>query len=219
MVRWQGAALLILVVALAMVLLHVHAKLVWLRELPTKNLAAVYGALRTGDVVLFVQPSPSVVFQAVSVFTHVGVVVDNGNAGKQVLETHMPGDTRHMGFDTSGVNMYDLRQRVATYDGTIFILRLRPEVKARTSVILSKYAKIPYYDTYMMHHALHCLPQALFGTWGTRQSDPTRMHCAMLVGLVLRDLGVMSPSSTIECLTPESFAHMPRAFGELFRVV
>lgn len=216
----RRVASLLAVAALAALFVHVHAKLVWLRELPSKDLAEVHGSLRTGDVVLFRQPSPSVVFQAASVFTHVGVVVDSGT--KQVLETHLPGDTKHMGFGTvGGVNMYDLRQRVATYQGTMFILRLRPDVRTSAGVVLHslpRYAQIPYYDKYILHHALQCLPRALLGTSSARQSDPGSMHCAMFVGLVLRDLGVLPAPTKIECLTPESFAHMPWAFAELFRL-
>ena len=80
---------------------------------------------------------------------------------KYILETHLKGDTDHMGYyDKGGVNIYELRNRINMYEGYNFFLKLNDNNR-----IFDLHKKIPIYknisfnDKYKKHFLEYCLPK------------------------------------------------------------
>lgn len=206
----------ILLVALA---LHVHGRLAWLRDIPRVPLEAVYSHLDTGDLLLFRWKHAGLQYDLASPFTHVGMVLDRDGT-KLVLETHAAGDGKDLGVDRSGVNLYDLRRRVATYKGDTYILKARPGLvsdaaKAIPLANLNTYVSIPYYDEFAAHIGMYCLPKRVCNACFGR---PARagMFCSEFVGHVLRHMGALPREVDVQCLTPTSFVGLHAGGRPLF---
>lgn len=192
---------------------YVHARIAWVGRLPCMPLKTVYTSLRTGDLVLFRYNEASLAHDLVSPFTHVGMVVDF-DGKKCIIESHNRGDAKALGVLDGGVHVYDLKDRVRTYEGCTFVLRMRHGLhvdpgaeKYMKSKIPEEYAAIPYYESYASHIGMYCLPKALCDTCFDK---PVRrgMFCSEFVGLLLGDLGVLPPGRDVDCLTPTSFVNI-----------
>lgn len=195
---WRLAALLGVLACVAVYLYRTWWKV---RGLPRVCLDEL--TLRTGDLLLFISSSASPVTQLISVFTHVGMVVERGGA-QYILETHEQGDAARLGVFTGGVHLHPLRARVLAYEGRVCALRLRPGAAPDELNLwrhLPSLSDIPFHSRYRSHYAGCCVAKSGCG----RRAG---MFCSEFVGLLLKLLGLLPPETPLQCLTPESFVSL-----------
>lgn len=183
--------------------------------------------MKTGDLVLF--SSDVSIMRTILRFTHVGVIIDDG---RFVLEMHGATDrgtgNLHNYFEggkPTGPKLYDLRARIASYPGRVWIASLL--VRRRSSppkMDLSRYRDLEYHDAYVSHYLRSCaadrwfgLADRWFGLADRCSKPPTSVFCAEFVGMVLRDVAV-DVDIDVGCLTPCSLASLP-SFGAPERVI
>jgi hypothetical protein len=92
------------------------------------NLKDVYKKSKTGDVICFRSKDSSLIHKIISPFTHIGIVIETIN-GKKILEIHDTNDLKHVGIFNTGVNMYDLKYRLKTYEGDTYLCQLISKIK------------------------------------------------------------------------------------------
>lgn len=223
---WWRLVVLVLLVSMAAVILKAQHNRTWVHDIPTRKLHTEFASLRTGDIILFRNKRASLAHDLVSPFTHIGMVVVHGDK-KLTLETHAPGDTKALGVDRGGVNMYDLNRRLETYQGMMYVLKARPGLINRGAQAIlkrniAKYMTIPYDDGAIAHIGMYCLPKRVCNVCFKAQ-ERTRMFCSEFLGLVLQDMGILPPHLEIGCLTPTSFVNLTqngtRLFPTLYKVV
>jgi len=190
--------------------------------------------MKTGDLVLF--SSDVSIMRTILRFTHVGVIIDDF-----VLEMHGAtdrgtGNLRNYfeGGKPTGPKLYDLRARIASYPGRVWIAPLL--VRRRSSppkMDLSRYRDLEYHDAYVSHYLRSCVADRWFGIadrwfgladrwcWfgiaDRCSKPPTSVFCAEFVGMVLRDVVAVDVDDDVGCLTPTSLATLT-AFGAPERV-
>lgn len=142
--------------------------------------------IRSGDIVLFETAGArrSLLESAATSFSHVGIVVDGGS---RILEAHGPEVT-----GTPGTFTYDLKNRVSTYKGAIWIARY-PRQQVPPTILPARYVGIPYDSWY--------LRTFVFGRRGA-----SIIFCSELVARVLRDDLGMRSNRTPHRTTPDDLA-------------
>jgi len=179
--------------------------------------------MKTGDLVLF--SSDVSIMRTILRFTHVGVIIDDF-----VLEMHGAtdrgtGNLRNYfeGGRPTGPKLYDLRARIASYPGRVWIAPLLLR-RSFAKMDLSRYRDLEYHDAYVSHYLRFCVANRWFGLanrWfglANRCSKPsTSVFCAEFVGMVLRDVVAVDVDDDVGCLTPSSLATLT-AFGAPERV-
>jgi hypothetical protein len=114
-----------------------------LNALQTYNLQKAYNFAEQGDLILFQWYEINPLQESVSPFTHVGIVIDI-NKKKYILETHLKGDTKHMGYkDAEGVNIYDFKKRIKMYKGKNYLLKKNPMYKM--DIMQKELKKVDYF--------------------------------------------------------------------------
>ncbi len=169
-----------------------------------------YATLATGDLILFRHESIDCLYELFDSYTHVGmVIVSNDNSQKHIIETHKLGDTRNItGYDVQGVNMYDLRSRVAAYDGWVYVLRInRDLVKEGLGDLIKKrlheYQRIPFFEEYRPLFVKYCIPNKVFRV--AKSPHHTGMFCAEFICQLLKKHGILPYTHECDCMTPGSF--------------
>lgn len=165
---------------------------------------------KTGDLLLFRWNSADIFHNIISFFTHVGIIIEIDNV-KYVLETHLKGDTIHMGNPNGGVNLYKLDDRINMYNGHNFLLRLKDNLVQPHHIQIIKqniqnYMKIPFFENYKLYYIKQCLPRKFCHTCFSNTSlSNDSMFCSQFVGHILKDLLVLDPNKNIVCLSPYDF--------------
>jgi len=91
------------------------------KKIMSIHLNNIYKYVNTGDIILFRSYKIDIIHDIISPFTHIGLIIVQNN-NYYILETHKKGDTKYMGFDTEGPNLYALYERLSKYKGELFIL-------------------------------------------------------------------------------------------------
>lgn len=212
--------LTLVVACTALLAWHLHKKNDWVHAVPTLPLKEALQSSEVGDLVLFRAPTVDPLHDAFSAFTHVGLLFEVHGA-KHIVETHRTGDTRALGMDVGGVNVYCASTRVSSYDGSAFLLRLNPRLRCTEHNegivrLVARYKNVPYMDAHKTHFALKCV-------LGRPVESGESMFCSQFVGTLLRDLGILPATLEVDCLTPESFTsmhvHKMPVYMELHRIV
>lgn len=206
-VMYINVILLALCAFLLLLFALICAKRYTAQNQPCSDFENVYEALATGDLILFRHESIDYLYELIDSYTHVGMVVvpEDKISPKSIIETHKLGDTHHfIGYDAQGVNMYDLRKRVATYDGWVYVLHINRDLVKYFSgdVIISRlheYQQIPFFEGYRAFFKHYCIPKRLFPV-GKPHHDG--MFCAEFICHLLKDSGLLSRSHECECMTP-----------------
>jgi len=167
--------------------------------------------LQTGDLVLFRWHTVDILHDIISPFTHVGMVISLNNK-KYILETHLKGDTKHMGNEAGGVHLYDLQKRIEMYEGDNFILKIKDNLINDTNSQtlynnFDLYSKIPFYDNYRGHYKNYCLPKMACDKCFAYY-ERKGMFCSEFVGFLLQELKILDKKHPIDCLTPSSFLYL-----------
>lgn len=215
MVRWSAVAV---VAALATLASLVGATGVLVtRSAATHMPVCSLTSARTGDVVLFRWDGTGIVHDLVSTYSHVGLVIVR-DGEPWILETHKVGDARDLGYGGDGVRAYPLAERVQTYPGAAWILRLHPSLSVSSKDLERAFASLEStpYDYHSTKRMASCFVDTVLGVGGSHASH--KMFCSEFVGELLRRLGVLSSEYDTACLTPESFAHMPHAYPHMQRL-
>lgn len=173
-----------------------------------------------GDLILFKWHEVDILHEIFSSFTHVGIVIQIDDR-LCILETHLKGDTKKMGYYTSGVNIYDLNQRIKEYEGDIFLLKLcqyqykREVINQKILDKIEQYKQIPFYDKYREVYQNYCIPRLVqVDTHSKIQKEG--MFCSEFIGHILQDLDILDSSYDITCLTPSSFIKLNNKNGNIF---
>lgn len=170
----------------------------------------IYKLAKTGDILLFRWNKVDLVHNFVSFFTHVGIVVEIDNE-KYILETHLKGDTKHMGNPNGGVHLYDFKDRINMYNGHNFLLPIKEKLKNsnHNKIIkdnLDKYLKLPFFDNYKKYYIHQCLPRKFCKTCFSESApDTSFVYCSQFVGMILKDLGLIDKNMNINCISPYDF--------------
>lgn len=164
----------------------------------------------TGDLILFRWHTVDVLHELFSSFTHVGMIIEI-NSKKYILETHLKGDTIHMGYKSGGVHIYDLEERINMYEGDNYILKINRDLinKSNEKILydnLQDYLLIPFQDEYRDHYTNVCIPNMFCD--GCVKSTKKGMFCSEFIGFLLRELGILNEKVNTNCLTPSSFIDM-----------
>lgn len=186
------------------------------------TISEIYTLAKTGDILLFRWNTVDLVHNFVSFFTHVGIVVEIDNQ-KYILETHLKGDTKHMGNPNGGVHLYDLKDRIEMYNGHNFLLPLKDKFKSPNynKIIkdnLDKYLKLQFFDNYKKYYMHQCLPRKICKTCFAQSSPDTKyIYCSQFVGMILKDLGLLDKKMDINCISPYDFIFMKNKKERIFQ--
>lgn len=188
------------------------------------NVSDLYSKATTGDLLLFRWHSVNLIQNFVSFFTHVGIVVEIENK-KYILETHLKGDTAHMGVTDGGVHLYDLKERINMYNGYNFLLQLKEKYRNKNyeQIIkknLNNYLKLPFFDNYKSYYMRQCFPRKICNTCFSQAPPDTEMnYCSQFVGIVLKDLGVLDKNTNVNCISPYDFIFIKNNGDKLYEDV
>ncbi len=182
----------------------------------------IYTLAKTGDILLFRWNKVDLVHNFISFFTHVGIVVEIDDK-KYILETHLKGDTRHMGNPNGGVHLYDFKDRVNMYNGHNFLLPLKTKFKSRVhnKIIkdnISRYLKLPFFENYKKYYINQCLPRKFCKTCFSQPSPDTNyIYCSQFVGMILKDLDLINKNTDINCISPYDFIFIKNKKEEIYQ--
>jgi len=186
-----------------------------INALQTYNLQKAYNFAEQGDLILFQWYKINPLQESVSPFTHVGIVIDI-NKKKYILETHLKGDTKHMGYkDAEGVNIYDFKKRIKMYKGKNYLLKKNPMYKMDIMQKLTEYINIPFYKEYKQHFVGYCIPKKICNSC-LSDKIMNSMFCSQFIGYILQEQGVLDKSTNIDCLTPMDFLSLTNSHGRIY---
>lgn len=184
----------------------------------------IYTLAKTGDLLLFRWHSVDLFHNIISFFTHVGIVVEIDNR-KYILETHLKGDTKHMGNSNGGAHLYDFKDRINMYNGHNFLLPLEEKFRKsfHAEIIknnLNKYLKLPFFDNYKKYYIQQCLPRKLCKTCFSKPPpDTTQTYCSQFVGMILKDLAILDKNTDVNCISPYDLIFIKNKKEKVFQDV
>jgi hypothetical protein len=206
---------LVFIIILCFILYNYFSYNLWSERLPTYTIDNTYESAKTGDLILFRWHSVDIFHEMISPFTHVGMVVEL-NHQKYILETHSPGDTLHMGYETGGVHLYPLKQRISMYKGSNFLLKLNKNYNISIDEnMIVQYYSIPFYDKYRQHYTEYCLPKKICNECISSKKLES-MFCSQFIGFLLQETGILDKNVNIDCLIPNDFITIQNKNGKLY---
>lgn len=214
----------ILIITLLILVVFYYTKLYntksFFDNLPHCTLQNAYNSATTGDVILFRWNYVNPLHEIVSSFTHIGIVIEL-NGRKYILETHLKGDTNHMGFDNNdGVNIYDLYSRIKMYKGENFILKMNPKYynKIKIDDNITNYRQIPFKNEYIQHFSGVCIPKKICNDCFSNVPGDS-MFCSQFIGHILQQYSILEESFDINCLTPHDFVNIKNNDGNIYETL
>ena len=193
-------------------------------HLPHCTLQNVYYNVSPGDIILFRWNTVNPLHEIISSFTHVGIIIEL-NGRKYILETHLKGDTNHMGFnDKDGVNIYDIYSRIKMYKGDNFILKMNPKYYNKININnIEDYLQIPFKNEYKEHFAGYCAPKKICSSCVPDINNNNSMFCSQFVGHILQQYGILNDTFDINCLTPHDFLNIKNnnehIYEKLYKII
>jgi hypothetical protein len=177
--------------------------------------------VKTGDVICFRSNDYTFLHDLVSPFTHIGIVIETIN-GKKILEMHDTNDLKHMGIYNTGVNMYDLKYRIKTYEGDVYLSQLKTTVdKKKIKNLLSKieFLNKLKFDT---NHKEHLIKKCMIKRGCKKCFKPEKkkleyMFCSEFIGYILQELDVLEKEYDIACVLPGDFRFIIQNGNKLYK--
>lgn len=183
------------------------------------SLDEIYELADTGDIIYYRWKHIWFGQDLITPFTHTGLVITHPmTKEKFVVETHLAGDTKNIGVYSGGINVYPLKLRLSTYNGTTFLTKLKVKPNDDDVLLflknLSEYKdRIPFYEKYVQYFVRNCLTKRLFNHTGNIE-DKEGMFCSEFVGFSLKELKIIPESVEHGCLTPGDFRYIKNESGE-----
>jgi len=179
------------------------------------NIKEVLKKCKTGDIIYFRTQGADLLHSVVSYFTHIGMILRDPITDEvHIVETHAKGDTDHMGYHgVSGINLYNLEERIKQYAGTVYFGKLCiqvDEINEKIKECIEKCMNIPYDHDNRNHYintCMLCIP--------TIRQETEQMFCSEFIGYILRYLNLISSDVNISCFSPTSFVGMKSESNEL----
>lgn len=163
--------------------------------------------IKSGDIVLFRSKSKDYLTELIEHFTHIGIVIFINNK-PYILETHSKNDPLNIGISTEGVNIYNYYDRINTYEGNIYLLKLKKplnniqEKKLLTNI--DKYKKIKFIKNYKQYYKKYCLINLYKNT-------NNGMICSEFIYYILNDIGLIK-DCFYKCKTPSDFLKLKKFY-------
>jgi hypothetical protein len=185
------------------------------------NLKEVYEKSKTGDVICFRSKDSSLIHEIISPFTHIGIVIETIN-GKKILEIHDTNDLKHVGIYNTGVNMYDLKHRLETYEGETYLCQLRSEIEnyniKNLLFKINELNKLKFNTNHKEHLMKKCMKKRICHV--CFKPEPKKkleyMFCSEFVGYILQELDVLDKDYDIACVLPGDFRFITQNGYKLF---
>lgn len=156
--------------------------------------------IKTGDIILFKYNKIDFIHKIISPFTHIGIIILYNNKS-YILETHTKGDTKYMGFNNEGVNIYNLYDRLHKYNGTTYLLKLKnPLSNISINKLINnipKYFKIPYITNYKQYYFNNCIMN--------QSKIYNGMICSEFIYYILQDIIYNNNNLNYKCIKPNDF--------------
>jgi hypothetical protein len=160
--------------------------------------------IKTGDIVLFRTKNIS---KLIIPFTHIGMIIFIDNK-PYILETHSKNDPLNTGVSTEGVNIYNFYDRINTYEGHIYLLKLKKPLnniqKNKLITSIDKYKKIKFIKNYKNYYKKYCLINLFKNT-------NKGMICSEFIYYVLNDIGLIQ-DSLYKCKIPSDFLKLKKLY-------
>lgn len=184
-----------------------------------KPLDEIYDIAETGDLVYFRWKEVVFSHEIISPFTHIGLIVIHPETKeKLIVETHLAGDTSHIGIYKGGINIYPLKLRLSTYEGHAFLTKLKSKPLERDSVkfwnnLKTFKSEIPFHDEYAEYFTKNCLKKRLCKNCFDIDKKEG-MFCSEFIGFALKQLNMVPQTFNHECLAPGDFRYIKNDKGE-----
>jgi hypothetical protein len=163
---------------------------------------------KQGDLILFRWHTVDPFHDTISNFTHVGMVIQNGQE-KYIIETHQKGDLKDFGLEEGGVQIYSLKSRIKTYAGTVFHLKLKKPVYKNINSKIQEYKKIPFAYKFRNDYLNRCILRIKNDTNG-------EMFCSHFIGHLLKESGILNKNTDVSCFSPGTFIDLKEDGEKLF---
>jgi hypothetical protein len=98
-----------------------------LNELNTISNDTLCNKCKTGDLFLYRKKNVDLFHDLFSKYTHIGMIVELNNE-KYVFENHIKDVHIGKGFETEGIHLFKLIDRINTYDGTMYYASLKHDI-------------------------------------------------------------------------------------------
>ena len=163
--------------------------------------------METGDIILFSNINANFIHTIFTPFTHIGMVLKSNKL--YILETHKLGDTIKMNFNTSGINLYDLKDRLKTYDGYVYLLKFKNKISDNNIKLL--FNKITNYKSkfeYPNNHKKYYISKCFFNITKYNRND-NKLLCSEFIYYVLLDNNIISTNKNkYLCMKPSDFIYL-----------
>jgi hypothetical protein len=178
-----------------------------------KSLDEIYNLAENGDLIYFRWTKVSFLHEMISPFTHIGIIIINPETNeKLIVESHLAGDTKHIGNDKGGINTYPLKLRLSTYDGYTFLSKIKIHPTDTDTLIFWRNletfkSNIPFNNKYEEYFKKTCIKRRLCeGCFDVEKRDD--MMCSEFVGFALKQLNILPKDFNHECLAPGDFRYI-----------
>jgi|694.fasta_scaffold00834_51 hypothetical protein len=169
-----------------------------------KSAQQVYHEAKSGDIILCKQKHLSYIYNNIANFSHSAIIIVHPDTNKKyVVEIF-----RNKDKDLNDIKIVSLRDKIREYSGDLFHLRLKKTVD--TTIVQQFLDKLPLYvKKYTFNHDIEkyvmtCFAQRLYMRWFSHENN-TKLVCTEFVGLIMKDLGVVSESFDNQCLLSGDF--------------
>lgn len=192
--------IIISLIILFIIIIIIQKKLLLYKKCNNNN-------IKSGDIVLFRSKNKDYLTELIINFTHIGMIIFIDNK-PYILETHSKNDPLNIGISTEGVNIYNFYDRINTYKGHIYLLKLKKplnniqEKKLLTNI--DKYKKIKFIKNYKNYYKKYCLIKLYKNT-------NKGMICSEFIYYVLNDIGLIK-DSYYKCKTPSDFLKLKKFY-------
>ena len=173
------------------------------------NIDKIYDNIKTGDIILFRRDKLDIFSSMISLFTHVGIIVVFNNK-KYILETHNKNDTKYMGYETIGVNLYDIKERIMNYKGNCYIVPINNISSLQQNLLINniaKYKNIKFDNNFKQHIMTYCILKKICNTC-INKTTKKNMFCSEFITFILIDLGIISNNIEKSCITPNNILNL-----------
>jgi hypothetical protein len=158
--------------------------------------------LKTGDIILFKNYNDNIFDTLITTFTHVGIVIKSDKL--YILESHKLEYV--LNYYTSGINLYDLKERINTYNGNTYLLRLKKEISNQNEIL----EKINKYKTdfkYPKNYKKYYISECFFNINKYNRND-NKLLCSEFIYYVLLDNNIISNDNKYLCMKPSDYIYL-----------
>jgi hypothetical protein len=190
-------------------------KIFIINSISKKSIRQIHDEAKSGDIILCKQKHLSYIYNNFANFSHSAIIIVHPYTNKKyVVEIF-----RNKDKESNDIQVVPLYDKLRKYQGDLYHLRLKKTLdteKVHQFIDkLTMYIKTNTFNHDVGKYVMTCIAQRLYMRWFMHENS-NKLVCTEFVGIIMKDLGIVSESFDNKCLLPGDFRNITDDGIELY---